>query len=383
MFEDKTYNKLFNKAGLTGSSPKHDILRVFGGLAICWVPIALLTLFKGNFWTGEITTSFITDFDFQARFIIAMPIFILADRGINMKLSLIIDQFTNSGIVGKEIQETFNEIIQSKVRFLKSRWTGIAIIILCYAQTFAVYYYESSNTSVLTWQVQYLNGEPSFNFAGYWSIFISVPFVLFLVYRWFLRLIFWWVILFKISKLEITLFPFHPDLSGGLGFLGYSIRYFSPIAFAFSTIVAGNAADFMLIEGIQLIDIRLPLIGYLIFIIIFFTLPMLFFTVKMQEESEKCIYENYDYTNGIFRELRKQIAKGFDEVTPKDLKLPDFSAAADLSALVDNALKMKFMPFKIKDLVPLVIMAVIPFFGIVLIDIPLKELLAAVLTLLR
>lgn len=383
MFEQKPYSNLFYKAGFSGSGRKYNLYRVFIALAICWFPVAIFTLFNGSFWSGEITNSFITDFDFQSRFFIALPIFILADKGVNYRLSLIINQFTNSGIIGINISETFSKIIESKIRFLKSGWTDAVILVLCYAQTFTVYYYESINTSVLTWQVQHLNGEASFNFAGYWSIFISVPFILFLVYRWVLRIFVWWIILFKISRLDITLFPFHPDLNGGLGFLGYSLRYFSPIALAFSAIVAGNIADFMLIEGVKLVDLKLPLGGYLIFILVLFTSPLFFFTRKMLDESEKCVYENYDYANGVYRELRKKISKSFDQVSPNDLTLPDASTAADLSAVVDNALNMKFIPFKIKDLVPLLVMGTFPFLGIILIDIPLNELLAAVLTLIN
>jgi len=382
MFEDKSYNKLFYKAGIKGSGAKNDVFRVFLALAICWLPIAIYTIFTGSFWTGEVSSSFISDFDFQARLLIAMPILILADRSVSLRLSLIINQLTNCGIIGKEINEKYIEIIRSNIRFLKSGWTDIVLLVLSYVQVLSILSYESTSTSILTWQVIDSGGESIINLAGYWGALIGVPFVLYLVFRWLLRIFVWGVILFKISRLDINLFPFHPDLSGGLGFLGYSTRYFSPIALAFSVIVAGNAADFMLIEGVHLIDLKYFLFGYIVFITFLFTFPMLFFTQKMLDSRERSIYENYDYTNGIYRELNKKIAKRYDEVNQDDLKLPDFSATSNLSQLVENALKMKSVPFTIKDNISLWIMTVLPFIGLVFIEFPMNDILLKAVSLL-
>ena len=382
MLEDKSYNKLFYSTGNKGSGPKNDLTKVLLALLICWLPLAIITLFTGSFWTGEITSSFITDFDIQVRLLVSMPILILADREINLRLSLIFNQFTNCGIIGKDIKEKFETIIQSNVQFLKSIWISVILLILCYVQVFAVFYFEMTSTSVLTWQVFLLDGETVFNLAGYWSAFISIPFVLFLVYKWLLRIIVWGIILFKISKLKINLFPFHPDLSGGLGFLGYSIRYFSPIAFAFSAIVAANAADFMLIEGIHLVELKLPLIGYLIVITCLFTFPLFFFTQTMFNWRERSVYEDYDYTNGVYRELKVRMNKEFEEVNKDDLKLMDFSAATDLSSVIEKALNMKSVPFTLKDNFPLWIMTAAPFMGLILIEYPMNEIFSKALALI-
>lgn len=382
MFEDNTYHKLFYKVGLKDNSVKSDFTKVLIAFAVLWIPLAVITLFNNSFWTGNITTSFITDFDVQARLFLSLPILILADRTVTLKLSLILKQFINSGIVGKELHKTFEDIVQRRMLFLRSGWTDLVVLALCYLQLYLVFHYESTSTSILSWQVVSMGFEPSLNLAGIWATFISGPFVLFLFYRWLLRIIVWGLILYKISRLNLTLFPVHPDLMGGLGFIGYAIRYFSPIALAMSATVAGNMADFMLDEGLHLVDLRFFFIVYFFFITLLFTLPLISFSMQLIDAREESIFKNYDYTNGIYRELRKKISKGYDQVKPEDLKLPDFSAAADLSAVVDNALKMKTIPFTFKDIVPLWIMAAIPFIGVVLIEIPFNQILKQAITLL-
>lgn len=81
MFEDNAYNDLLKRIGFKGSGVKSDISRVIISLVICWLPLVVITIVKGTFWTGDISRSFITDFDIQARFLVTLPIFILAGDG--------------------------------------------------------------------------------------------------------------------------------------------------------------------------------------------------------------------------------------------------------------------------------------------------------------
>ncbi len=380
--DDHSYNKLMDRVGFNGNGVLVKLSRVLIPIVICWGPLAIYSIFNQNLWTGNISTSFLTDFDLQAKLLIAMPLLIILDNLIGAKLSLIIDQFDNSGIIGKEIKASFETIVYDNLDFLRSHWTKIVILIICYIQLYIVFSYEIEHTSQLTWQMNVINGEASLNFAGYWNQLICAPFVLFLSYLWILRIIVWGRILYKISTLKITLFPMHPDLSGGLGFLGYSIRYFSPLAFAFSVIVAGNMTDFMLLEGLHLNDLRWFGLAYFLFITLIFSFPLLTFGGQLNNAREQSVFQNYDYINGLFRELRIKMAKGFDEVNPNDLTLPDYSAAADLSMLVDNSLKMKLVPFIFRDFVPLWLMAGIPFLGVLIIEIPINQLFQGLISFL-
>ncbi len=348
---------------------------------LCWVPLAVITLIQGSFWTGNTDTSFVTNFDIQARLLITMPLLIWSEKQVSARLGLIIGQFKNSGIVSRKDYGTFDRIVEKNLKFLRSRSSYIFIFILCYVQVIAVLLYESENTAFLSWQLLDEGVAGRLNLAGKWSTLISRPFVLFLFYRWFLRIIVWSVILRKISKLNLNLFAVHPDLAGGIGFLGYSIRYFSPVAFAIAATVVGNMADFMLIEGLHLADMKLAILGFVIFITLLFTLPLLFFTGKLIDAREQSVYENNDFANGIYRELRTKLSKGYDKVNEEDLSSPDYSAASDLSGVINNALNMKFLPFSMKDMLPFWAMAALPFLGIVLLEVPFSELFSKVFSI--
>lgn len=381
-FENQTYNHLIRKLAPQGSSQKIKILKTLIPFIICWLPLALMTLLNGNFWTGNIENSFITNFDSQVRFLICLPILILSEELISARLGLILGQFKNSGVIEKKEYDAFDQIISKGGRFLRSKWTLVVLILICYIQVFTVLSYESEYTSILTWQIHDAGEGAKLNSSGWWNILISRPIVFFLFLQWLLRIIVWGWILRKISFLHLVLFPIHPDLSGGLGFIGYALRFFSPIAFAISATIAGNMIDFILIEGLSLRTFAFPGLAYFVFISLLFTLPLFSFTGKLIEAREKSVFENYDFANGMYRELRDKFLKGYDKVTAEDLKRPEFSAVSDLSDVIENSLNMKYIPFTFRDLIPLWTMVVLPFLVVVLMEIPLSELFKVILSFL-
>jgi hypothetical protein len=171
----------------------------------------------------------------------------------------------------------------------------------------------------------------------------------------------------------LNLFPANPDQVGGLWFLGYSIRHFSPVAFAISAAIAGSMADFVLIEGAHVQELRVPAAIYLIFITLLFALPPLSFSGKMMDARVQFIFEANSYTNGVLREIKQVISPNYNRVTGEELYRRDFSTAHDLTLLMSRAMQMRFLPFTLKDLLPLLGTAALPFVGVMLIEVPFME----------
>jgi hypothetical protein len=238
-------------------------------------------------------------------------------------------------------------------------------LLLCYLQVFLVFKYETTDfSSLFSWQTAEQQGVRSLNFAGRWNEFVSKPLMLFILYRWLLRTIVWGNIMRKISKLNLNLYPLHPDQLGGLGFLGFTLNFFSPVAFALSVVVAGHFADFMLLADMHLADLKFVFIVYFIFINLLFSLPLIAFARALGKAREDAIFKYYDLAAGMHRELVKRI-------TAKEYKVEQ----QDLDGLIVNALQMKSLPFKMKDLLPLWIATIIPFIPVILIEIPFVEIL--------
>jgi len=57
------------------------------------------------------------------------------------------------------------------------------------------------------------------------------------------RIFLWFRFLSAVSKLNLQLFPTHPDQAGGLGFIGEAQRFFGILFFAYSCGITGVVAD--------------------------------------------------------------------------------------------------------------------------------------------
>ena len=382
LFENYAYNKLLTRMGITGDKPYDNILKVLIPLAICWLPLAVITLINGTFWTGDSKTSFISSLDTQTRILISAPILILAERLIMPKLGNILTQFIKSGIVRAVDRDAFYHIVTRKNRFMNSPWTDLTILAFSYAHVLLTGFVESPDEAQLSWQFVNTGMETSLSLAGWWGLLLTRPLVLFLFYRWLVRILVWALLLREISKLKLNIYPVHPDLSGGLGFLGYSIRYFTPVAFAIAVAVAGRMIDSILIGGAHLEGLRVYAFLLLLFITLLFTFPLMTFTSALMKARDKTIYENNDFANGLFRELQVKMSKDFDKVDAEDLQAPDYSATADLSSVIGNALKMRFMPFDLKDLIPLWLATAAPFVFVAMAEVPVIELVKKLLNLI-
>jgi hypothetical protein len=375
-FDNQRFHRILTKAGLNFFGIKGQAMQAIIFLAVCWLPLAAYALLHGSFWTGNIKTSFITHFDTQARLLIALPLLILCESRVRAQLSKIFVQFSESEIIAKAEEQRYRYIVEHNMRFLRSGWTDIALLLLCYLQVFLVFSYETTDfSSLFSWQTAEQQGVRSLNFAGRWNEFVSRPLMLFIMYRWLLRTIVWGNIMRKISNLNLNLYPLHPDQLGGLGFLGFTLGFFSPVAFAISAVVAGHFADFILLANMHLADLKFIFIVYLVFITLLFSLPLIAFTKALGNARENAIFKYYDLTAGMHRELVKRISEKGYKVEQQDLDTQHYSAVCDFNGLIVNALQMKSLPFSLKDLLPLWIATIIPFVPVILIEIPFVEIL--------
>jgi len=344
-------------------------------IGLSWVPLAVYTMLHGTFWTGSILTSFITHFDTQGRLLIALPLLILCEKKVTEQLGKILRQFSESEIIEKTEALRFQEIIEHNVRFIQSRWVDIALLLLCYLQVFIVFNYETDYASLFSWQTAEQNGSLTFNFAGRWNELVSRPLMLFIIYRWLLRILIWGNILRKVSNLHLKLHAIHTDQLGGLGFLGYALRFFSPVAFSMSVVIAGHFADYMLLANMHLTDLKFIFVVYLVFMTLIFTLPLMAFMKALSKTRQDAIFKFYDLASGMNRELGKRISATNLKVVGEDSDTLHYSTVCDFNGLMSNVLQMKSLPFSLKDLLPLWVTIMLPFVPVILIEIPVVEIL--------
>jgi hypothetical protein len=355
--------------------PDRPIIGKRAGLciAISWVPLALLALVQGMTQQDAAAFSFFSDFAAFARFIVAVPILIYAETDCIPRLCRIANHFLEGGFVRDSDVSLYDRAVRSTRRLMESRLAEIATFILAYAAALTLVRYVPL-TDLPDW---YPSGRefPSISPAGWWHGLVSMPLLLALLFGWFWRALLWARFLWLMARLDLRLVPSHPDLYGGLHFVGTSLRAFRLLAFAFGTIVAGTMGNRVIHEGGSLLEIRNVAIGLGVFVLALFVSPLLVFLRKLPETKRRAEFEYGRIAGEVGREFEKKWMKSSHRVDEGALQAEDFSATTDLYELVSRVYQAKVLPFGSREVGFLILAAVLPLAPVALSLVPLGEIL--------
>ena len=121
----------------------------------------------------------------------------------------------------------------------------------------------------------------AFTRPGMWYGYVSLPLFQFLLCRWSFRIAIWARFLFQVSRIELSLVPTHPDLLGGMGFLGETVRAFALIGLAHGALLAGQLVNRILFLGAELPDYKLAVLAVILFLLMIVLGPLLVFAPQL------------------------------------------------------------------------------------------------------
>jgi hypothetical protein len=196
------------------------------------------------------------------------------------------------------------------------------------------------------------------SWAGKWFIFFSLPVFQFLVLRWVWRWIIWIIYFYRISRMPLKLNPAHPDLAGGIGFLGLPpspfLRINLALAFLFSTWIAERIIS----QHHHLQDYYFLIGGFALFSIVMNVLPLLVFMPPLFIQRRKGIY---DYSV-LIQEHHRQFDEKWIHGTHTEslLGIGDASSMTDINSVFDTVMSMRVVPFNLKIMLSSIIISVLP-----------------------
>ena len=198
---------------------------------------------------------------------------------------------------------------------------------------------------------------------------------------WIWRLALWARLLARIARLDLRLLASHPDHCAGLSFLGHSLRAFSIVALALSTIVAGRTADFVLGARNAPPRFLYVSIGVVVATLLLLVAPLFIFVPTLMRTWRKATFD--------YGRLAGQTGFAFErawldapEPGARALEASDFSATTDLYAIASNVYAIRFVPIDTKDVLTLIGALALPFVPVLLLAVPLNVILDQVKNLL-
>jgi hypothetical protein len=218
-------------------------------------------------------------------------------------------------------------------------------------------------------------GDPTgYSWAGWWHTLVSVPVALVLLLGWLWRTLIWGLFLFRVSRLDLHLVASHPDLVGGLQFVGLSVRAFLVLSFAISTAAAGGVAQ-RVQYGASFFSFAYVILAVVIINLLLFVGPLLVFGRKLVEARRRGMIDYGGLAGAVGSQLEKKWLDYRKTVNEEALDVPHFSATTDLYQLVSNVYQMKPFPIATQDLIALTVVTLLPFLPALLFEIPLDKIL--------
>src|SRR5262245_2651624 len=244
--------------------------------AFTWGPLLLLTVIQALGGDGRLMRSFVDSVSSHARLLVAIPLFFAAEIWIDPRIRHFVEHLVDSGLVPPaDVTRLAATVrIASRLRDSVLVEAGLLALVIAFA-TAGVRVDQPSATAY--WQVP--GGSPSL--AGWWYAAVGLPIYQFLLGRWLWRVVIWWWLVWRLSRLDLRLTPVHPDLAGGLGHLGVVVSHFGVLGLAFSTSLAGSYIEDMRFNAVPLRQFLIPAIELVAFTLIICVGPLLFFGPRM------------------------------------------------------------------------------------------------------
>ena len=122
--------QFFIRARLTTDTLNLVKRRVIVISLLTWLPLLLLSVLAGESADGGIKVPFFYDLDVHIRFLVALPLLLVAELVVHQRIRLTVRQFVERGIVPAQTRPQFEDIIGSAMRLRNSMVIEVLLIVL-------------------------------------------------------------------------------------------------------------------------------------------------------------------------------------------------------------------------------------------------------------
>ncbi len=326
--------------------------------ALTWLPLLAFSLAEGRAF-GTTTLPFLRDPSIHAKFLLALPLVLVAEVVLHNRLGEAVQEFKRRGIVTTDQEARFDDLVASALRLRDS--ILIELVLFAFAFVSLAWIWNRSIVPVETWIVDAGGGRAHLTGAGQWLVHVSAPIFQFLILRLYFRLFIWARLLWQVSKLPLRLLPSHPDRTCGLGFLEDGVPAFAPVLFAQAVAASGLIARRAQVEGTTVLAFKVDIAILVVALTIAVLLPLCTMIPKLLEQRRAGVYH---YGGLGARCVREFEAKWLEGQAPPDepfVGSPDISALADIGGGYQNVEGMRPAPMGLRTVITAAGAAAVPF----------------------
>ena len=366
--------QLFRRARLAGDAL--ELLRrrilVLGGVA--WLPLLVITVWEGNAWGRAVPMPFLYDVEVQARFLLALPLLVVAELVVHQRLRQVVGEFLVRGIIPAHARARFDATVASAIRLRNSMAAELLLIAFVYGVGVLYLWRQYVAIDIPSWNGAHDGTRLQPTLAGWWFGCVSLPLFQFLLLRWYFRLFVWTRFLWQVARIDLDLKPTHPDRSGGLGFLALTGHAFTPLLLAQGVMLSGMLANRIFYTGARLPQFRVEIAGLVAFMLFTVLVPLLVFVPRLERAKRAGLRDYGRLANRYVREFDGKWVQGEAPAGEPLLGSADIQSLADLGNSFQIVREMKWIPFNPRAVVQLALVTLVPIAPLALTMVSLDQL---------
>ncbi len=367
--------QLLRRAHLTGDTLELLRRRVLVFSLIAWLPLLILSALEGQVLGGSVTVPFLLDVEIHIKFLIVMPLLIIAELVVHRRMRFVVRQFLDRNLIAENNLPRFNAAIASAFRLRNSILAEVLLIAFVYVVGVPILRQQFTSLATTGWYAMASSEGMKLSLSGVWCGYISLPIFQFLLIRWYFRIFIWARFLWQVSRLGLSLVPTHPDHVGGLGFLSNTVYAFTPLAAAHGGMVAGFITNRIFYLGASLPQFKIEIGVLVIFLLCMVLGPLLLFAPQLAKAKRTGAREYGTLAERYVREFDAKWLRGGASPGEPLLGSGDIQSLADLNNSFEVVRTMGIAPITKSAFVQLVAATLAPIVPLALTMMPLEELL--------
>jgi hypothetical protein len=351
--------------------------RILVVLSIVWLPLLVLSTLEGHARGGGAALPFLWDVEANVRFLVAVPLLIVAELIVHQRMRLVVRQFLDRNVIPKRALPQFDAAIASASRLRNSVLAEVLLIALVYVVgVLIVWRHFIALSATATWYAIPTADGMTLSLTGKWYAYVSLPVFQFLLMRWYYRVLIWVRFLWQVSRIELSLIPTHPDRVGGLGFLANISSAFTPLAVAHGALLAGLIADRIFYLRAALPDFKAEIAVVVLFLLCLVLGPFLVFAPQLAAAKRAGLRDYGTLAERYVREFDDKWLRGGAAIASEPLVgSADIQSLADLDNSFEIVRTMRIAPVTKDALLGVVVATLAPVAPLALTMMSLEDLL--------
>jgi hypothetical protein len=367
--------QLLRRSHLSGNALELWRQRIVVISLLAWLPLLVLSLVEGHALKGTVAVPFLWDIDVHLRFLLALPLLIVAELVVHQRIRIVPKEFLERNLIPENGLRRFDAAVASALRLRNSMLAELLLIAFVYILGVLIIWRHYMVLATATWYAAPTVEGSTLTSAGIWYGYVSLPLFQFILLRWYFRLFIWTRFLWQVSRIDLSLVPTHPDRVGGLGFLTRAVYAFTPIAVAHGALLAGLISNRIFYVGATLPQFKAQIAVLVVFMMCVVFGPLLVFAPELAQAKRS---GDREYGTLAERYAREFDAKWVRGAAPADESLvgsADIQSLADMANSFDVVRTMRLVPVTRQAVLQVAVATLAPVVPLVLTMMSLEQLL--------